>query len=165
MKLLKIVANNYKLCDKDFTINFIPIGNKTMDDKEFELEKIDDDLYTFSTLGIIGKNASGKTSTVELLSIIYDIFSNFRINNSKDLFKFIDKPLKLDITFYHEGVIYRYISTLIKNVNSVDNTSVFFKDENIYKRLYKKTHIKNLFDYDKFEKVNFSVILPEDTSI
>ena len=37
MKLLKIVANNYKLCDKDFTINFIPIGNKTMDDKEFEL--------------------------------------------------------------------------------------------------------------------------------
>ena len=165
MKLLKIVANNYKLCDKDFTINFIPIGNKTMDDKEFELEKIDDDLYTFSTLGIIGKNASGKTSTVELLSIIYDIFSNFRINNSKDLFKFIDKPLKLDITFYHDGVIYRYISTLIKNVNSVDNTSVFFKDENIYKRLYKKTHIKNLFDYDKFEKVNFSVILPEDTSI
>ena len=73
MKLLKIVANNYKLCDKDFTINFIPIGNKTMDDKEFELEKIDNDLYTFSTLGIIGKNASGKTSTVDLLSIIYDI--------------------------------------------------------------------------------------------
>ena len=45
MKLLKIVANNYKLCDKDFTINFIPIGNKTMDDKEFELEKIDENYH------------------------------------------------------------------------------------------------------------------------
>ena len=75
MKLLKVVANNFKLCEKDFTISFIPIANKTEEDKEFELQKIDEDLYTFNTLGIIGKNASGKTSTVELLSIVYDILS------------------------------------------------------------------------------------------
>ena len=108
MKLLRVVANNFKLCEKNFTISFVPTGNKTIVDKEFELQEIADDLYVFSTIGIIGKNASGKTTVVELLSIIYDIFSNYRINTSKNIFKFIDKTLKLDITFYHEGVIYRY---------------------------------------------------------
>lgn len=67
MKLLRVVANNFKLWDKNFTINFIPTGNKTIADKEFELQEIAEDLYVFKALGIIGKNASGKTTAVELL--------------------------------------------------------------------------------------------------
>ena len=51
MKLLKVVANKFKLCDKDFTISFVPTGNKTVADKEFELQEIAEDLYVFSTLG------------------------------------------------------------------------------------------------------------------
>ena len=58
MKLLRVVANNFKLCEDDFTISFIPEGNKTSDDKEFELHEIDENLFVYSTLGIIGKNAS-----------------------------------------------------------------------------------------------------------
>jgi len=165
MKLLKIVANNFKLCEKDFTISFIPTGNKTAEDKEFELQEIADNLYVFNTIGIIGKNASGKTTTVELLSIIYDIFSNYRINASKNIFKFIEKPLNLDITFFHEGAIYHYITDLVKNINSVDNTSVFFKNEKLYKRIYKKAHAKNIVEYDKYSEINFDVKLPEDTSM
>ncbi len=165
MKLLKVTANNFKLCDKNFTISFVPTGNKTSLDKEFELHEIAEDLYVFSTLGIIGKNASGKTTVVELLSIIYDIFSNYRINTSKNIFKFIDKPLNLDITFFHNGTIYRYITNLYKNENSVDNTSIFFKNEKLYKREYKKAHIRELFNYDKFEEIKSEITLPEDTSI
>lgn len=164
MKLLKVVANNFKLCDKDFTISFVPTGNKTEAHKEFELQEIDDNLYTFTTLGIIGKNASGKTTVVELLSIIYDIFSNYRINNSKNNFKFIDKSINLDITFYHEGIVYRYLTELSKNTNTVD-TSVFFKGEKLYKREYKKNHVRELFNYEKFEEVKYDLKLPEDTSI
>lgn len=165
MKLLKVVANGFKLCKKKFTISFVPTGNKTAADKEFELQEIDDGLYIFSTLGIIGKNASGKTTVVELLSIIYDIFSYYRVNNSKDIFKFIDKPLDLDITFYHEGSIYRYLTSLYKNDNSVDKTSILFKNEKLYKREYKKTHIRDLFKYDKFVEVEKEVKLPEELSM
>ena len=165
MKLLRVVANNFKLCNKDFTISFIPKGNKTMADKEFELQEIAEDLYVFNTLGIIGKNASGKTTAVELLSVVYDIFSNYRIKSSEKVFKFIDNTVNLDITFFHEGCVYRYITDLVKNINSVDNTSVFFKNEKLYKRVYKKAHAKNLFEFDKFEEVLKEVILPEDTSM
>lgn len=165
MKLLRVVANNFKLCDNNFTINFIPTGNKTMIDKEFELQEIAEELYVFNTLGIIGKNASGKTTAVELLSIIYDIFSNYRIKSSEKIFKFVDNKINLDITFFHEGIIYRYVTDLVKNTNSVDNTSVFFKNEKLYKRIYKKAHIKNLFEFDKFEEITKEAILPEDTSI
>lgn len=165
MKLLKVVANNFKLCDKDFTISFVPIGNKTLEDKEFELQEIDTDLYVFNTIGIIGKNASGKTTIAELLSIVYDVLSNFRINNSKNIFKFVDKTISLDITFYHDGIVYRYMFDLEKNNNFVDNTLVFFKNEKLYKREYKKSHAKNLFEYDKYELINYDVKLPDDTSI
>ena len=165
MKLLKVVANNFKLCAEDFTISFVPTGNKSAADKEFELQEIDDNLYVFNTLGIIGKNASGKTTAVELLSIIYDIFSNFRINVSKNIFKYIDKSLNLDITFYHDKTIYRYITDLYKNENSLDSLSIFFKNEKLYKREYKKAHARELFNYEKYEKVNIDTKLPEDTSI
>lgn len=165
MKLLKIVANNFKLCEKEFTISFIPIGNKTMEDKEFELQENAEDLYVFNTLGIIGKNASGKTTAVELLSVVYDIFSNYRINTSKNIFKFIENPVSLDITFYHNNTIYRYTTNLVKNINSVDNTSIFFENEKLYQRPYKKAHAKNLFEYEKYEEISFNIKLPKDTSI
>lgn len=165
MKILRVVASNFKLCEENFTISFVPSGNKTAADKEFELQEIDNALYVFSTLGIIGKNASGKTTVVELLSIVYDILSNYRINTSKNIFKFIDKPLKLDIAFYHEGAVYRYITELHKNINSVDDTSIFFRNEKLYKREYKKAHIRELFNYEKFEEIKTDVKLPEDTSI
>ncbi len=165
MKILKITANNFKICKNEFTISYIPTGNKNIEDKEFELQEIDENLFTFSTIGIIGKNASGKTTTIELLSIVYDIFSNFRINNSKNIFKFIDNKINLDITFYHEGYIYRYITDLNKNIITFNNTSIIFENQKLYKRKYKKTHIKELFNYDKFTKINFDINLPNDTSI
>ena len=33
MKLLRVVANNFKLCEENFTISFVPTGNKTAADK------------------------------------------------------------------------------------------------------------------------------------
>ena len=33
MKLLKIKASNFKLCEDDITISFVPTANKTKDDK------------------------------------------------------------------------------------------------------------------------------------
>ncbi len=165
MKILRVVANNFKLCENNFTISFMPIANKTADDKEFELHEIAEDLYVYTTLGIIGKNASGKTTTVELLSIVYDIFSNYRIKTSIDVFKFINETVNLDISFYHNKYIYRYIVELYKNKNSVDDNTILFKNQKLFKREYKKSYIKNLFEYEKYEEIINNTDLPADTSI
>jgi AAA15 family ATPase/GTPase len=165
MKLLNVGANNFKLCADNFNISFLPTGNKTRDDKEFELLEIDDGLFVFNTIGIIGKNASGKTTAVDLLSVVYDLFSNYRIKSSINLFKFNDKPLHLDIAFYHEGYVYRYITDLYKDYSSVDNSVIFVKNEKLYKRKYFKSHAKNILDYKEFEEVKFENKLPDDTSM
>lgn len=165
MKLLKIVANNFKLCENNFTISFVPEGNKTKEDKEFELSKLNENLYVFNTLGIIGNNASGKTTATDLLSLVYDIFSNFRVKNMIYIFKYFDKPINLDICFYHDGYLYRYITKLLINNSYINNNSIIFKEQKLFKRKYKKTYSKNLFDFEKYEEVKINAELPEDTSI
>lgn len=165
MKLLKISADNFKLCSNNFSISFMPVGNKTRDDKEFELHELDENLYVYTTLGIIGKNASGKTTAVELLSIVYDIISNYRIKSSANVFKFTNEIIKLDIYFYHEGYLYRYVTEIYKKENSVDDTTILFKNQKIYKREYKKSYIKSIFDENTYEEITINIDLPEDTSI
>lgn len=165
MKLLNIVANNFKICEKKFTISFIPKANKTEEDKEFELHEIDDNLFVFKTLGFIGKNASGKTSSMELLALVYDIFSTFRVKTSTYLFKYWDKTINLDITFYHDGYLYRYITDLLKDSNAVNDNTIIFRNQKLYKRVYMKTYAKKIFDYDKYMEVKLDNNLPEDTSI
>lgn len=163
MKILKIVANHFKLCEDNFTISFVPEANKTADDKEFELQKIEDNLYTFSTIGIIGKNASGKTTAVELLALVYEIFSFFRVKNMTRLFDVWHKKVNLDITFYHDHYLYRYITDL--NADNVNiNGTILFENEKLFKRLYRKSYYKNLFDYNEYEAVDFNHNLPDDTS-
>ena len=39
MELLKVVTSGFKLCVDNFTISFVPTGNKTVADKEFELKE------------------------------------------------------------------------------------------------------------------------------
>lgn len=165
MKLLRVVANHFKLCEDNFTISFVPIANKTQEDKEFELHEIDEDLFVYKTIGIVGKNASGKTTTTDLLELIYDIFSDYRIHSANNLFGFSNKIINIDVTFYHEGALYRYVTDLCKNKNMMNDTSILFKNQRLFKRNYKKSHSKNLFDYKKYEEMKTNVNLPEDTSI
>lgn len=164
MKILKIVANNFKLCEDDFTISFVPKANKTHDDKEFELNEIAENLFVFTTMSIIGKNASGKTTVTDLLALVYDIFSFFRVRSMAKLFMLWNKIINLDITFYHEGYLYRYITDLVPSNDSINHT-IIFKNEKLYKRLYYKSYYNNLFDYDKYEETHISSDLPEDTSM
>ena len=165
MNLLKVVANNFKACTDNFTVSFIPSANMTEEDKEYEFIEIAENLYVFSTIGIVGKNASGKTSVVDLLGLIYDIFSNYRIENYKDKCLLWNNNTNLDITFYHDGYLYRYITDII--INEDINRNILFKNQKIYRRQFYKSLVKEdtLFDYSKYEEIKYDFSLPEDISI
>ena len=157
MKILRIKVNNFNLLKDEFIIDFIPKSKKTLEDKEYELIKVDDDLYVYNTLAFIGKNASGKTTILRILDIAYEILSMFRIDTFKHL---INKNLTLEIMFYHDKKIYIY-KTDLENVNNIIN----FKNQSLLFRSFNKLALKNMNDYSKYKEVLINNTLPEDTSI
>ena len=83
MKLLKVKAKGFKNCADDFSIDMVAKSKKTSEDKEYELNEIDEGLFVYNTVGVVGKNASGKSSALELLDWCYDILSAFRLLGKK----------------------------------------------------------------------------------
>ena len=157
MKILKVESTGFKNCVDNFEISLVPIARKTTEDKEYELEEIAEGLYTFATVGVVGKNASGKTSALELLSIAYEIIGSFRITKKNyDL-----DGVQLTIFFYNEGFIYRYD---VRLEDSLLNESVLFKDQIISKKKYYKSKVNYIFEEEGFEETVTNKELPEDTS-
>ena len=161
MKLLRLSISGFKLCENNFTIQLTPTANKNREDKEYELNEIDDNLYIFNTVGIVGKNASGKTTSIEALSIAFDILSNFKIKNTLEYIK-NDNNIFIDLYFYHDKYLYNYKTTLVYNK---DNNYILFKNEEIYKAKYYKSYANNLYNLNRYKKLRIIKELPEDTSI
>ena len=157
MKILKVIANGFKNCADGFEINYIPQSRKTSEDKEYELQEVADGLYVFSTIGIVGKNASGKSSALDLLSVCYDIMGTFRIKKRK----YSLDNVGLTIYFYHEGSIYKYCTSL-KDDSIGDK--VLFSDQKIEFKKYYKSNANSIFDEEGYEEYVVDGELPEDTS-
>ena len=158
MKLLHVKTKNFKNCADDFEIDLVARSKKTSEDKEYELQKIADGLYVYNTLAFVGKNASGKTTAVELLDACFSILGDFRLESKPYSFD----GVRLMIDFYHEKYIYRY-ETLLKNNDSIGSTAVF-TEQHIRKKTYYKTRVKNIYNDEGFQEVNINGELPEDTS-
>lgn len=159
MKLLKVRANHFKNCKDDFTIDLVAQSKKTAEDKEYELQEITDSLFVYNTAAFVGKNASGKTTAIELLDCCYSILGNFRLEGKNYSYDNIE----LEIIFFHEGYVYRYTTTL--QSDSVLGNKAVFLDQKLGKKKYAKTNLKELYTTEKFKPVSVIGILPEDTSI
>ena len=158
MKLLRVKASGFKNCEDDTIIDFVAKSKKTAEDKEYELQEIASDLYTYNTMAFIGKNASGKTSAIELLDCCYSILSNFRLHS----IHYNYDNIKLEIMFFESGYIYKY-QKVLKADNALSNRALF-TEQHIYKKKYYKSKAKSIFE-DGFEEVVGLGELPEDTSI
>ena len=146
MKLLRVKANHFKNCTDDFTIDLVARARKSAEDKEYELQEIAPDLYVYNTVAFIGKNASGKTSAVELLDMAYSILGDFRIEDKHYSYEGIE----LEIIFYHDDYIYLYDTKL--STDKFGNRALF-RDEKIYRKKYYKTNAKDVYKKDAFERV------------
>lgn len=159
MKLLRVVASNFKNCCDNFTIDFVAKSRKTSEDKEYELQAIADDLYAFNTVAFVGKNASGKTTAVDLLDCCYSILGDFCLENKQYRYD----GIKLEIIFYHEDHIYRYRTELGSSTTLSNKAS--FIDQTLERKKYYKSKLKSIYMDVDFEPVSNIGALPEDTSI
>ena len=159
MKLLYVKASHFKNCKNDFEISLVAKSKKTAEDREYELQEIAEDLFVYNTLAFVGKNASGKTTAVELLDCCYSILGDFRLEG-----KHYDYDnVKLDMIFFYEGCLYRYTTTL-QTDKSLGNKAVF-TEQHLYKKKYYKTKLKSIFAFDDFIEITELGELPEDTSL
>lgn len=158
MKLLRVKANHFKNCADDFVIDLVAKSRKTAEDKEYELQEVAPELHVYNTMAFIGKNASGKTSAVELLDACYSILGEFRIENKRYSYDGVE----IEIVFYHDNYVYLY-ETVLGADNTLGNKAVF-KDEHIYRKPYYKTNVKEIYDRDSFIEITDAGDLPEDTS-
>lgn len=160
MKLLYVKALHFKNLQNDCTLNFIAKSKKTSEDKEYELQEIADGLFTFNTLAFIGKNASGKTTALELLHCCYSILGDFSLQDKN----YSHDGLHLEMIFYHEDKIYKY-TTDISSPSTLNNNETTFLNQKLYQKTYYKSKLKTLLSDDDFNPVTNIGTLPEDTSI
>ena len=159
MKLLRVCVSNYKNCCDDFTIDLVAKSKKTSEDKEYELQEIAEDLYVFNTAAFVGKNASGKTSAIELMECAYSILGEFRL---EDKYYNYDN-VKLEMIFYHQDYIYKYNTILKADQNLGNRTN--FTEQRISRKKYYKSKVKEIYSDEGFEEMTDLGELPEDTSI
>ena len=158
MKLLRVKASHFKNCCDGFTVDLTAKSKKTAEDKEYELQEIAPELYVFNTAAFIGKNASGKTTVVELLDCAYSILGNFRLEDKHYSYD----GVQLELTFYHDGFLYMYETALSSGKTMGDQA--IFHEEHIYRKEYFKTNLKEIFDKEGYEELKNLGDLPEDTS-
>ena len=158
MKLLYIKSSGFKNLERDCTIDFVAKSKKTSEDREYELQEIADGLFVYNTAAFIGKNASGKTTALELLDCCYSILGDFSLQDKNYAFN----NTHLEIIFYHEGKVYKYV-TNISSPSTIDG-KVTFSEQKLYEKVYRKSKLKQLFEDEGFKPVDVG-LLPEDTSV
>lgn len=159
MKLLRVKASNFKHCADDFTIDLIAKSKKTSEDKEYELQEVADGLYAFNTVAFVGKNASGKTTAVDLLDCCYSILSDFSLEHKPYSYD----GISLEMIFYHDSFVYRYCTKL--GSSATFSSRATFIGQTLERKKYYKTKAKEIYDQRGFEPVPDIGELPEDTSI
>ena len=159
MKLLYVTSHHFKnLCD-DCEIDFIAKSKKTTEDKEYELQEIADGLFVFNTVAFVGKNASGKTSVLELLDCAYSILGDFSVED-KD-YSYDD--IYIELIFYHENSIYKY-STSLQSGKTLNNKAIFY-NQKLFVKKYCKSKLNTILSDEDFKPYDITGKLPEDTSI
>ena len=150
LKLLNIKVNGYKLLEDNFTFDFLTRTKVLEADLEKEVLKIDNVLYSFRTLAIVGGNSSGKSTVLALILKTIDFLSSGRWN-------YVENEFKFDINT--EGDESNYVTEAMKKVYNYLENQTLENYEKLYK--YQKQHLvsegilthSKRFEYSLFGKI------------
>ncbi len=159
MKLLRVKADGFKNCADNFEINLMAKSECAKDKEDCELLRIDEGLYVFNTVGIVGKNASGKTSALELLDWCYDLLSTFSLSGKGCGYH----GVQLEMIFYLEKTLYKY-TVVLDNTNTPEDRAVF-KEQKLYCKRYNKQSPQQIIAGEWHEKPTALWDMAEDYSI
>ena len=101
MRILKIKATGFRKLEPGFTLDFIPVKTPRNSMYDNELNFLFKNVYCPICYTFIGGNGQGKTSTLALISLCYDLLlENKVVYRSLD---FSGSQIELEIVFFEKG--------------------------------------------------------------
>lgn len=155
--ILKIIVENINMFeDNRLEIDFTNDQQISNHDKSHPYYNVKSSIYLPKVLAFKGVNASGKTTVLEIISFVFDVyFNDSTINNNYSLLEKIKtkNPLIFTMFYEHNSVIYKIESEIIKKIENIGTDddpllgySYVINEEIIYSKLMKiSTSKKDLF--------------------
>lgn len=174
MRILKVKVSGLKLFEGELNIDFTP-QQRVRKDKNEMLYEVSSKIRTNNTLAFIGINASGKTTTLKVISFVIQLLNNESINNikSNEILKGIEENDEVVFeTYFSVGTntVRKLITVIKKDTASIDEDKYLIKDEIMWSKPVSSVNkIKDLFIFEEDQKVhirdNNEEFLPDDISI
>jgi len=175
MRILKITANGLKLFSDSLNLEFVTQQRVRNESSEM-LFKIAPKIYQNNVLAFIGVNASGKTTTLKLISFIIQMLNNESINKigANEILNGISGTEKITFETYFSvelEIVYKLVTTIIKAEDGKAGDSRYIiKEEKVWMKEIKHIRTrKSLFDFDDLDPIQVrkgdEEYLPEDVSI
>ncbi|PKH02541.1 AAA family ATPase [Psychromonas sp. MB-3u-54] len=175
MRILKIKVNGLKLFPNDLEVDFTTT-QRIRNDKSEMLHKISPQIHQNNAIAFVGINASGKTTTLKVISFIIQMLNNDAINSVKNnsILNGLSGNDKIVFDIYFSVFsesIYRLETTITKNILSDDLENNFvIESETLWKKDIKSIRAKkNIFNFSGIEPIQIrkgdEEFLPDDVSI
>ena len=149
MKLLKLkVPRGYKMLCKDFEINFLTKTRVSKSANNDDLIELENDFYYPKETAFIGKNSSGKSTTLELIHICLYLLQFGRI---PAVFFDDEDKFSLEAIFYESGKLYKYCGDFTCN-KLIAGEYLVINDEELSCGEYNSNTKKDL------SNVNYSIV-------
>ncbi|MCH1918803.1 ATP-binding protein [Shewanella sp. A3A] len=175
MRILKIKANGLKLFPNGLEIDFTTTQRVRNENSEM-LYKISPKIHQNNAIAFVGINASGKTTTLKVISFIIQMLNNEAINNIKN--KSVlngllqNDKIVFDIYFsVFSEAIYRLKTKIVKDeISETLEENFIIEDEILWKKDINRIRTKKtIFDFDGVEPFQIrkgdEEFLPDDVSI
>lgn len=175
MRILKIKANGLKLFPNGLEVDFTTT-QRVRNDKSEMLHKISPQIYQNNAIAFVGINASGKTTTLKVISFVIQMLNNepiSKIKNNNILNGLIGKDkIVFDIYFsVLSDSVYKLKTTIIKNEFSDELENKFvIESEQLWRKDVKSIKTKkSIFDFSNLKPIQIrkgdEEYLPDDVSI
>lgn len=175
MKLLKLKISGLDIFKETLEIDFFAEQRVYPDNTEMLsqiFENRDTKVYTNNIISFIGINASGKTSTLNVISFVIKMLNCESVNNVYSN-RILENSTKVCIEsyFYHEETgICKLYTVLEKDTEYIDEAHFSITNETLWtKSINQITSKKSLFEFNKShikkERDNKEAFLKDDVSI
>lgn len=175
MKILKIKVKGLQLFPNDLDIDF-SVQQRVNNENSEMLSKISPKIFQNNALAFTGINASGKTTTLKVISFVIQMLNNESINKIQcnEILNGLSEKEKIIFETYfciHSKTVHKLVTTIKKDQKYTDRENDYvIEDEKVWSKDVKSVLTKkSLFNFEDVEPMKIrkgdEIYLPDDVSI